>query len=587
MGGGEMFAWWIEVSMARRPPPAAPDDRILGDNVLFPHDLVMAGDGSWFAEQTAEEIVLRDPRTFEPGLRLELRFGTQFGWMAAAADGSWLLVTEWKPDVRRAVLRIVDARSGEDRVTRDVAHISAVGGAPDGSGAVVVEEYDRAVVLDPHTGASTEVQAPTNTVVAVLSPRSEVFAVVRVEPQSLRREVAQVDVVSGATTWIPELAGAVNLAFAPDGRLGAIVGGALVVWEAERGRASVLGGSRREDPRWDGLWFAPDGSAYTVGTDGALVGWTATGRPLGPYLAPGALRADTVGFFDGQVAIAASHNGIAAWDTDTGALLPLPSPIFADRLVFSSDGALLHTSKAGRHHEVYTVEDGVRRAVGGSLDCGALVADEARARQCARIYRRMSWWRPETEPHQVQPIGDRGFLVLRSTGYEVVGPHSFGGTLLGAFRAYAAPDGRFAVIESHLFPPVLVDLQTGRRTELGSGDVGGVTWAEDGSLLALRLRRAVSLRRPEAPGTEVLLQDADQIAISADGTQVATASERGIEVADARTGRVVQVLSHDGTWGPVTALAFTPDGAHLASAANGTVRIHVLRSSDDPGSVDR
>lgn len=566
--------WWrIAAAYAGTVPPADPPDVVFGTDEYAIGAPFVPQDGSWVGVYESDRsLVLRDLDTRRERLRLEAGAGAHFGPVAPSPDGAWLLLTEWTQPVGfRGLIRLVDARSGEERATLPLVGLTAV--APDGSGAVVLDPLSGHATWIRSTGESAEVPAFVSAVRLALSPGSASIAVATEAREHEDRVVTLVDTATGAVTPVPALTGAMDLAFAADGRLGAVTAGdRLVVWEPGRERPVLR---RRIDPPLDRLWFGPDGTVYTLGEDDAVIGWGPDGRKVGPYVAPGALEPERLGFPSGKL-VAAAPTGVAVWDASTRAVVDLSAALRADEIAFSQDGTELHTAYRGRHHEVHTFADGQRRSVDGAIRCARLLADAAEARDCARVYARLHAADRRVDPDEVQPIGHHRYFVPRDDGFLIVGVTTTDTPYPGLSNAWAAPNGRFALIELRDKGVELLDLQTGRSTRSSCRSIDAVRWSDDASVVVVATARGLSVLHTDAPEHELLLQRNRRFAVSPDGAWVAASSPGGIEVFDSRTGQLAQSLSHGGVSNSLGALAFSPDGEKLVSANCCTVRVHTL-----------
>jgi WD40 repeat protein len=121
------------------------------------------------------------------------------------------------------------------------------------------------------------------------------------------------------------------------------------------------------------------------------------------------------------------------------------------------------------------------------------------------------------------------------------------------------------------------DARTGRETATFRGHsaaVTGVAWTRDGRHVASASRDGTVRVWDQATGAEVLTLDAQAgtvygLAFNRDGTALATAHYDGsARVWDATTGRATVTIARAHNL-PVLGVAFSPDGAHLASAGGG------------------
>ena len=318
----------------------------------------------------------------------------------------------------------------------------------------------------------------------------------------------------------------------------------------------------------DGPWLASgasDGSVRVSGTDPAAGG----GEPIEVSGHLGAVGSVSLSD-DGVVLASAAGEGSRLWTTDSAGdvqrVFPDPGQR-VDRAMFSSDGERLVVSSDQRL-AVWDLRD----------DTEALVVDDAAGE--SRL------------PDMGVAISDDGDLIA-SPVIRIVVPAIMdartGAQLRlitgvdGPFDMAFVPGGHHLLVASRNGMLRLWDADQAGRPVAEAGGAGrfvdrlditpdgsrAATVNNDGviavwSLPSLRSEAEFEGTRPPGAGSDVAIHPA--------GTLVARSTDAGVDVWDVETGQLVRRLTEH--VGAVSALAFSPDGALLASAgADGRVVI--------------
>jgi WD40 repeat protein/serine/threonine protein kinase len=302
-----------------------------------------------------------------------------------------------------------------------------------------------------------------------------------------------------------------NVAFSPDGKR---LSNGEKVWDAQTGQELVtIKGAG------DGVTFSPDGKRLaTTSKDDSntLKVWDAqTGHDL--FTIKGHIDY-VIGLAfspDGKrLASASADHTVKLWDAQTGK-------------------ELLSIKHASRVYDVAFSPDGKRLA--SASDDGTVTV-----------------WDAQTGEKRLTIKGGGSMVVFSPDG------------------------GRLATIVSDPVGAVKVwDAQTGQEllTFRHSGGARGVAFSPDGKRLASAgsWDHLVKVWDAQKNAEELILRgiDAGCIAFSPAGQRLATSSkDNSVKVWDSTTGQLTLTLK--GHTAPVTSVAFSPDGKHLASGAGGS-----------------
>ena len=362
--------------------------------------------------------------------------------------------------------------------------------------------------------------------------------------------------------------GVTGVGFSPDGKLlaSADSGGTVRLWDTATGQPAgpPLHADASNDGdtagRVHGVMFSPDGKVLaTAGESGVVRLWDpATGHPGGASLRmdPGTVGGVSGVAFSpgGNVLATAGANGIVRlWNPDSGHAagpsLRADSGVAGgvNAVTFSPDGRLLASADANGTIRLWNLPAGT--AAGGPIPAGSAapgggVSEVAfiptgKDLATAGSGKGLRWWDPVTGQALASP--------LRAAP----GPHD-------SVNAMAfSKDGRLVAI-------------SGEDTASGDGFLR--LW----NLATGRSARASfggRLRQPDG---------VDAVAFSPDGKLLASAGQGGtgavgeVRLWSVMTGRAVSppLRADSGTGDGVRAVAFSPDGALLASAGgDGTIRL--------------
>jgi WD40 repeat protein len=415
--------------------------------------------------------------------------------------------------------------------------------------------------------------------------------------------------------------GNLEFAFSPDGARLAVGGELLQVYptdaeEPADGYAAPEGDFRSPRFTTDGaavLALTPEGSVLRVDAATGRVG-EPTKPPATKVQPPFALAPDAA--LAAAVAVGES-GGIVVWDPKTGkgpAVERLPE---LSRPGFSADGKTVsalapegrvHTFDAatGRPGKVVELPDPAGRAVFWDPvarraavlfgedelelrvfdgDTGNAVgkvpvpanADGAGVAFCP------------TDPDRVAVFCRGSVLVARAATGKPVNTLVIGKPADAPGGGAVSPDGRLVAVTG--WPLAVWEVGTGKK-RLGFDVVpSGAAFSPDGRYLAawdvgggpvsvFDLRVGVLVRRFAAAGTEVV------VAFAPDGKRVAVGAGVAVSVWDVATGE--EVSRFEGQDGVLTGVAWSPDGARLASASiDGTVVVWdaTRKAADKPAAA--
>jgi WD40 repeat protein/class 3 adenylate cyclase/energy-coupling factor transporter ATP-binding protein EcfA2 len=404
-----------------------------------------------------------------------------------------------------------------------------------------------------------------------------------------------------AATSFPEPALA-TVVFSPDGSVvaaGGLEANHVTLWDAGTGR--VLGRPITTNPPGTGgahsISFSPDSKRIAVPGDTGTVGiWgVPTGRRVGRPLVTGDAAIQAAIFADdGRTLIASDDSGaVSTLDVGTGRLIGSPLSVgdqVADALDLSPDGRLLAASSFDGSVFVWDRQTGTVLGtplqadtspvgdVGFSPDGRALVTSHLRSAVVWDLSGGHVLGAPLGEPTDVttnvafsadgrwlvagQLDGDT--VVYDATTHRVA-RRIDGETVVSALAVH--PDAKLVAIGTIDGQVRLVDIETGAAMgsplDVGSAAVWQVAFSPDGRLLAVDVD-------PNGAGEEFFAQQ----------------RQGEIQLWNVETRRRVGRAIVPGA-GSVFSVAFSPDGALLATGGGGRLELWDVASQDRRGTLMR
>ncbi len=443
------------------------------------------------------------------------------------------------------------------------------------------------------------------------------------------------DLANQATIAAQPLAGVTggrSVAFSPDGTTLATGGddGNVRLWNTAT--QQEIGAPMSSDLKpVEAVAFSPDGTAVAAATsDGTVQLWnTATQQEAGTMMAVGSAAIQALAFSPGGKFLAAGGDdgNVGLWDVATqsqvGATMATGAPVAA--LSFNASGTMLATAESDGATELWSLatqeQTGAALAAQGAGNVSALAfSPSASVLATGGGNGTIELWNPVGFHQSSAPIatgtpespaasgghppavlsrggilavsGSRGTVRLwnaltrRPIGSPIASHHSVTGLAL-------SPDGKILAVAADGLQ--LWSTATGQRIggPLPAADAGGpVAFSPDGSLLAAigtdGEARLWKVATQQETGTAVTVgPGASQgaLAFSPDGKTFATVSANGTaalwSVATQRRTGALMTGGAQGSSGtppaggsPVAAVAFSPDGATLATAsASGGIRL--------------
>ncbi|MGO8888285.1 MAG: AAA family ATPase [Streptosporangiaceae bacterium] len=443
------------------------------------------------------------------------------------------------------------------------------------------------------------------------------------------------DLANQATIAAQPLAGVTggrSVAFSPDGTTLATGGddGNVRLWNTAT--QQEIGAPMSSDLKpVEAVAFSPDGTAVAAATsDGTVQLWnTATQQEAGTMMAVGSAAIQALAFSPGGKFLAAGGDdgNVGLWDVATqsqvGATMATGAPVAA--LSFNASGTMLATAESDGATELWSLatqeQTGAALAAQGAGNVSALAfSPSASVLATGGGNGTIELWNPVGFHQSSAPIatgtpespaasgghppavlsrggilavsGSRGTVRLwnaltrRPIGSPIASHHSVTGLAL-------SPDGKILAVAADGLQ--LWSTATGQRIggTLPAADAGGpVAFSPDGSLLAAigtdGEARLWKVATQQETGTAVTVgPGASQgaLAFSPDGKTFATVSANGTaalwSVATQRRTGALMTGGAQGSSGtppaggsPVAAVAFSPDGATLATAsASGGIRL--------------
>ncbi|AKJ01308.1 WD40 repeat protein [Archangium gephyra] len=469
------------------------------------------------------------------------------------SDGRWLLTGG-----DDGTLRLWDLERGTSRVlTGHTDEVWSISLSPDGQRAVSTGKDGTLRVWELATGGSRVLRGHEKPVVgAAFLPDGH-----RLVSAGRDGTLRIWDPASGKATRVFRVEGSLfnRMSLSPDGRqvvTSTLNEPVVRVWDLERGKPLLLTG--HEQPVW-ALAFSPDGALVATGSDDQSVRvWdsrTGEGRVLGEQL--GTIRA--LAFSPDGRTLVASGSGLALrlWDLSTGQRRELSGHEGkVEVLAFSPDGKFLASGGHDRSVRLWDLSMGQSRVLGGF---GGAVYQLAFSRDGRRLA--VSGVEALVRLFSVTEPGGRVLQAPQRFRYDGLQPSPEGGRLVmsgvdGTVSLWTLPAGAPSTLAGHEGKVVTRFSPDGRF--LATGDEQGSLrlWDVDGRLL----------RIIEGSGHPITM-----LAFSPDGSQLALVTyENEVRLWNPTTGQERMLQSYQdrqvedlGT----VALAFSPDGGHLATAS--------------------
>jgi WD40 repeat protein/predicted Ser/Thr protein kinase len=372
------------------------------------------------------------------------------------------------------------------------------------------------------------------------------------------------------------------IAFSPDGKHLATSGceGVVKVWDGDNGneKLTLTGRFLNKDPR-----SRNDASARSLGGD-ASFGRTSDEGYL-PIL-------DLAYSPDGQRIASLDEKGILLWNAQTGSVVWALDEndnlvnVF-ERLTFSPDGKLLAVFDRRGTLKLVSAVDG--------REIRDLESPPESQKWIDGMWRdaiRKVAFSPDGSSLAVTRVGGKIQLLDVADGKVLVNFSRRSPRPVSAFSVAFSADGK-RIASADGYGAVVWDVATAGEivSIVGrSGAVYSVTYYPDGSRFATSGEDGLVRVFDAATFQESLRLKGENVAISPDGTRIASSDDNTMRLWDSATGQELLVCT--GHTGRVTSISFAPDGSRVASAsADGTVRVWDVRNGETiviigPGSKD-